>query len=276
MRSTPPFIRSAGHTLAALAAAYRVGASDAVSATPVLLGRAIFYGVCLMVLTAFWDKVAAQRLAGTLATRLPAGGLGVYIGVTEWITLSAPAVHLKLQDDLRSGALEPHLLRPKHYLAQTLAGEAGGMTIRLAVLGAAGLVLLALSHRAAPPGLGLVYVAVLGFIGTAIGLLLLAAVGLTAFWIRRVLPPLLIVQKLLFLLGGLFAPISFYPPWLHAIAAATPFAANMAFAGEAMLTPSPAAFGWALAAQAFWFVGLSLLLALIWRAGLRKLLTAGI
>ena len=276
MRSMPPFIRSAGHTLAAMAAAYRVGVRDAVSATPVLIGRAIFYGVCLMVLTAFWDKVGAQRLAGTLATRLPPGGLAPYIGVTEWITLSAPAVHLRLQDDIRSGALEPHLLRPKAYLVQLLAGDIGGMSVRLAMLGAAGLLLLALSGRTWPPGLGLVYVAVLGFIGTAIGLLLLAIVGLTAFWLRRVLPPLLIVQKLLFLLGGLFAPISFYPPWLHAIAAASPFAANMAFAGEAMLSPSPAAFAWALAAQTFWLAGLSLIIALVWRAGMAKLLRRGV
>lgn len=259
-----------------MAAAYRIGLSAAVAATPVLVGRAIFYGVCLMVLTAFWDKVGAQRLAGTLAVRLPPGGLAPYIGVTEWITLSAPAVHLKLQDDIRSGALEPHLLRPKAYLAQTLAGEAGGMTARLVMLGAAGLLLLALSGRPWPTGFGLVYVAVLGFVGTAIGLLILAAVGLTAFWIRRVLPPLLIVQKLMFLLGGLFAPIAFYPPWLHAIAAASPFAANIGFAGEAVLAPSPAAFAWALAAQAAWFAGLSLILALIWRAGIRKLLTTGV
>ena len=53
-----------------MAAAYRVGLAAALSAWPVLLGRAIFYGVCLMVLVAFWDKVGSQRLAGTLAVRL--------------------------------------------------------------------------------------------------------------------------------------------------------------------------------------------------------------
>ena len=275
MRSTPPWTSRTLSTLAAMGAAYRVGLASALAAWPVLLGRAIFYGVCLMVLVAFWDKVGSQRLAGTLAMRLPPGGLGVYIGVTEWVTLSVPAIQLRLEDDIRSGALEPHLLRPKPYLAQTLAGEAGGMSARLAMLGAAGLLLLALSGRTWPPGFGLVYVAVLGAIGAGIGMLLYALVGLTAFWMRRVLPALLLMQKLMFLLGGLFAPISLYPGWLHTLAVASPFAAHLAFAGQAILSPSAADFGRALAAQAFWAVALSLAAALIWRAGLAKTMKGG-
>jgi ABC-2 type transport system permease protein len=258
-----------------MGAAYRIGLASALAAWPVLLGRAIFYGVCLMVLVAFWDKVGAQRLAGTLAVRLPPGGLGVYIGVTEWVTLSVPAIQLRLEDDIRSGALEPHLLRPKPYLAQTIAGEWGAMTARLVMLGVAGLLLLGLSGRPWPPGFGLLYVAVLGVIGAGIGVLLYALVGLMAFWMRRVLPALLIMQKLMFLLGGLFAPITFFPGWLHAIAAASPFAAHLAFAGQAVLTPSASDFGRALAAQAIWAALLVLAAALIWRAGLAKVLKGG-
>ena len=275
MRSTPPWTSRLVSTLAAMAAAYRIGLASALAAWPVLLGRAIFYGVCLMVLVAFWDKVGAQRLAGTLAVRLPPGGLAVYIGVTEWVTLSVPAIQLRLEDDIRSGALEPHLLRPKPYLAQTIAGEAGGMSARLAMLAVAGLTLLAVSGRPWPAGFGLAYVAVLGVIGGLIGVLLYTLVGLTAFWLRRVLPALLIMQKLMFLLGGLFAPISFYPGWLHDLAAASPFAAHLAFAGQEVLTPSLADFGRALAAQAAWCVALVLAAALIWRAGLAKLMRGG-
>ncbi|HEY2707433.1 MAG TPA: ABC-2 family transporter protein [Caulobacteraceae bacterium] len=258
-----------------MAAAYRVGLASAVAAWPVLLGRAIFYGVCLMVLVSFWDKVGAQRLAGALL-RLPPGGLGVYVGVTEWVTLSVPAVQLRLEDDIRSGALEPHLLRPKSFLAQTISQEAGGMTARLAMLGVAGLILLTLSGHAWPPGWGLACAAVLGLVGCLIGLLLYTLVGLTAFWLRRVLPVLLIVQKLMFMLGGLFAPIAFYPGWLHQIAALSPFGAHLAFAGQAAIGISWAEFWGALGLQAFWLVALTLAAALVWRAGLAKILTRGI
>src|SRR5580693_6102828 len=202
MRSTPPSISRLVSTAAAMGAAYRIGLASALAAWPVLLGRAIFYGVCLMVLVAFWDKVGAQRLAGTLAVRLPPGGLGVYIGVTEWVTLSVPAIQLRLEDDIRSGALEPHLLRPKPYLAQTIAGEWGAMSARLIVLGLAAILALTVSGREGPPPIAYAYILVLGILGSAIGVLLFSIVGLCAFWIRRVLPPYLVMQKMTFLLGG--------------------------------------------------------------------------
>src|SRR5271170_2142559 len=150
MRSTPPSTDRLLAAGAAAAAGFRIGLASTFAAWPVLLGLALFYGVLMLVIVALWDKVGAARLAGTLATRLPPQGLATYVGVTEWITLSVVAVHLRLEDDIRSGALEPHLLRPKSYLTQTLAEAFGGMSARLLVLGVAAVVLLALSGRAWP------------------------------------------------------------------------------------------------------------------------------
>ncbi|HEY1753273.1 MAG TPA: ABC-2 family transporter protein [Caulobacteraceae bacterium] len=276
MRSTPRSSDKLAAELAAMGASFRVGLDAAVAAWPVLLGRAIFYGVCMLVLTAFWDKVGAQRLAGGFAMRLPPGGLAVYVGVTEWVTLSVPAIQLRLEDDIRSGALEAQLLRPKAYLAQAIAGQAGGMAARLAMLGVAALGLLALSGRAWPPAAAIAEAAVLGVIGAVIGVLVYALVGLTAFWLRRVLPVLLIVQKLMFLLGGLFAPIALYPPWLHAIAAASPFGAHLAFAGQAVIGLTAGELCGALALQGFWLAALSAAAWLVWRAGLARALRQGI
>lgn len=280
MRSTPPWtsrpVATLWAELAAMGAAFRTGLSAAVAAWPVLLGRAIFYGVCLMVLVSFWDKVGAQRLAGAFAPRLPRQGLATYVGVTEWVTLSVPAIQLKLEDDIRGGALEPALLRPKAYLAQAVAGQAGGMAARLVVLGVAALALLAIFGRPWPSPGGLAAAALLGVVGAAIGVLIYGIVGLAAFWIRRVLPALLIVQKLMFLLGGLFAPISLYPDWLRIPATLSPFGAHLAFAGQAVIGLSAADVWRALALQAFWLVALSLAAALVWRAGLAKTLRGGV
>ncbi|HZZ37036.1 MAG TPA: ABC-2 family transporter protein, partial [Caulobacteraceae bacterium] len=151
----------------------------------------------------------------------------------------------------------------------------GGMTARLIVLGLTALAMLAVSGRAAPPLAAWPAVFVLGVGGAAIGVMLYVLVGLSAFWIRRVLPALLIVQKLMFLLGGLFAPISLYPDWLRRLAEATPFAAHLAFAGQAVLTPSADVLWRALAWQAFWLVALAGLAALTWRAGLAKVMKGG-
>jgi len=132
------------------------------------------------------------------------------------------------------------------------------------------------SGIALPRPEALAYVVVLGAFATAIGVLLLSLTGLAAFWVRRVLPPYLIMQKSIFLLGGLFAPISLYPAWFYHFCEATPFAANLFFAGNQMLEPSGQSFAVALLAQLFWIVVLSGLIALVWRAGLAKVLREGL
>ncbi|HEX2591349.1 MAG TPA: ABC-2 family transporter protein [Rhizomicrobium sp.] len=243
---------------------------------PILMGRALFYLVALAVLTALWDKVSAQRLPGTLASVLPPGGLALYVGATEWITLSIASVHLRFEDDIRLGMLEPHLLRPKSYLVQKIAEALGDTFGRMIGIGAAALVILALSGRAVPPPQAFAFTVVLGLFGGAIGVLLYALVGLSAFWVRRVLPPYLIMQKSIFILGGLFAPISLYPLWFYNVAWWTPFAANIFYAGNQMIAPSAQAFGQALIVQVGWLALLSLLVAAVWRAGLRKTLREGV
>jgi ABC-2 type transport system permease protein len=267
--------RALANNIRAASASLVFGTRQAFAAWPVLMGRCIFYLVATIIIVALWDKVTSARLPHTLAAYLPEDGLALYVGVTEWITLSIAAVHLKLEDDIRSGALEPHLLRPKPYLLQKIAEQMGATLARLAALGTAGLVALALSGRAAPPLPAFFYVAVLGVLAAFIGVFLYALVGLTAFWLRRVLPPYMIVQKLYFILGGLFAPITLYPRWLFRFAVATPFA-SLFFAGQQTIEPSFAAFLKALQLGAFWLAVLSVLIALAWSAGMARTLKEGL
>ena len=182
--------RGAGAAWAAL----RVGAGETLAAWPVLAGRCVFFVILLLVLSALWDKVAAEQLPGTLVYALPAGGLALYIGATEWVTLSLPATHLRLEDDIRSGGLEPHLLRPKSYLVQVLSQNLGAAFVRLTVLGITALALLAASGRAWPPLEAFPRLLVLGVLGVVVGVLLYALAGLMAFWARRVLPFQLVIQ----------------------------------------------------------------------------------
>ncbi len=123
----------------------RMGAVASLAGRAVLLGRGVFYLLVIALLATFWDRVAAERLPGTLAPLLPAGGLAVYVGVTEWITLSVPAIHLRLEDDIRSGAIETHLLRPASYPLLRIAESCGGLLVRQGMLGAIGVVALLLS-----------------------------------------------------------------------------------------------------------------------------------
>ncbi|MBV9331167.1 MAG: ABC-2 family transporter protein, partial [Alphaproteobacteria bacterium] len=186
------------------------------------------------------------------------------------------AIHLRLEDDIASGALEPHLLRPKPYLLQKIAESLGSTAARLVAIGAAAVMALSISRIPAPAAGAWLYIAVLGTVGSAIGVLLFAIAGLCAFWIRRVLPAYLITQKLTFLLGGLFAPISLYPAWLFWFAVKTPFAAHTYFPAAEAIAPSARMFVVGLLLQLGWLFVLAALIAAIWQAGLRRILREGV
>jgi len=278
VKSMPLALRAEPSLLGALmsaAAAARLGALQALAAWPVLLGRVLFFLLVLIVLAALWDKVAAEQIA-PLATALPPGGLAVYIAVTEWVTLSVVAIQQPLEDDIHHGALEPYLLRPKPYLLQRVAPAMGEMMVRLFVLGLAALAVLALTGRPLPAPEAWPALLVLGTLGCVIGMLLYVMVGLAAFWLRRVMPAMLIVQKLSFLLGGLLAPISLYPDWLFGFAAATPFGAHLYWVGVQVLTPSVHLFFVGIGLQILWIAILAALCAFVWRIGLRKALREGL
>jgi ABC-2 type transport system permease protein len=278
MRSMPPTPRPEAalkNAMASAAAAARLGAAQALAAWPVLAGRVLFYLLILVVLSALWDKVSAEQ-ATPLARMLPPGGLAVYIGVTEWVALSVVAIQQRLEDDIHNGDLEPYLLRPKSYLLQRVAPAVGEMMVRLVVLGAAGLAALALSGRPLPAPWAWPALLLLGSLGCLVGVLLYVLVGLAAFWMRRVMPAMLIVQKLSFLLGGLLAPISLYPDWLFGFAGASPFGAHLYWVGVQVLTPSARLFWAGIGWQVLWCALLGALCALVWRAGLRRVLREGL
>lgn len=274
MRSTPPWAREALADAGAMAEAFRLGLRGALAAWPALLGRVAFYGVCLMVLGAFWARVGAARLPGTAAMRLPPGGLTPYVGVTEWIVIGVAAAHFRFEDDVRTGAVEASLLRPRSWLGLLLAEQAGASAARMGALAVAGLALLALTGRWPAPA-ALIQVGCLGAGGAVLTLLVYALVGLTAFWMRRVLPAMLIAQKLMFLLGGLFAPVTLYGGWLRTLALASPFAAELYAPAHALLAPSWREFVRALALQGVWIAGLAMAAGLLCRAGLARTLREG-
>lgn len=274
MKSMPRPAGAESGAVAAALQAFRLGMSQTLAGWPVLLGRCLFYVLLMVVLSGLWDKVAAEQVAG-LARRAPVASFVLYVGATEWITLSLPALHLKFEDDIRGGALEVHLLRPKAYLIQAIAQGCGWGCVRMAALGATGLAMLAISGRPWPPAIAFVFLAVLGVLGTVVGVLLYALAGLGAFWTRRTLPFQLIVQKLMFVLGGLFAPVTLYPAALRRIGEASPFAAHLYWAGIQAIRPSPALFLTGLAWQLLWLVLLAAACWALWTAGVRKLLVEG-
>jgi ABC-2 type transport system permease protein len=252
------------------------GSCTATFGNPVVLaGRCAFYILLMTIITALWAKVAQEQVAGSLAYLLPAGGLGFYVGVTEVATLGTPAMHLRLEDDIRSGVIESRLLRPKSHLLLRFGEAMGGAMARMSALVACGAIMLAFSHFAVPAPVWWPAIALLlllsGVIGVEIGLL----VGLSVFWLGRALPLHIVNQKVAFLLGGLMAPVTLYPDWLARFAMATPYAAQLYWPATMATRPSVALFVAALGWQLLWIALLAGLAAWAWRRGVARLLREG-
>jgi ABC-2 type transport system permease protein len=261
-----PLLRSA-------CAMARIGAVATLSAHAVLLGRALFYLLVMVILGMFWNAVAAEHAAG--AVPLPPG-IVLYVGIAECITLSVPAIHLRLEDDIRSGAIEAHLLRPLPYLLGKIAETIGGMAVRLGVLGIGGALALPVFGVAPPSVAAWPLLIPLVLLGGTVHVMLVAIVGLSTFWVRRSLAAYLVMQKLIFLLGGLFAPVTLYPSWLARVAALSPFAASLYWPAVVALEHDAATVLKAFAAVLAWIAILALVCGGIWRAGMQRLLSRGI
>lgn len=237
-----------------------------------VVGRVAFYAVILLIFSRLWHVVFEQ---GGLPERSPAELLW-YLALTEWVVLSAPPLHLDIEADARSGDVAYRLPRPISYLGARLAEAAGAMATRLLSLGLAGvgLVLVMAGEWPREPA-GLLLALPLGVLASVVNLLFVAAIGLSALWLHDASPVYWIWQKCAFVLGGLLLPLEIYPEWLRGVASWTPFPALMHGVGSS-------AFGWnpelALRTGAVlvgWGLVAAVLLAGVYRRGLRALDVGG-
>jgi len=123
--------------------------------------------------------------------------------------------------------------------------------------------------RALPAG------AVTVVLGIVLGTTLQASVGLLAFWFEEVMPFWWILQKLVFVIGGMFIPIDFYPQWLQGIAKLTPFAFAAYWPATTFVAFSTGRFVTTIVGQIVYIGLLGLLASLLFRAAVRKLHVQG-
>jgi ABC-2 type transport system permease protein len=161
-----------------------------------------------------------------------------YLAVTEWIMLSAPLLHVAIQEDIRRGDIVYQLGRPISYVGAVLARGVGQLAVRLAWLGVAAVIWAFVFSGSLPDASVVLVLAPLGLLAANLLCVIYVLVGLTAFWIHEVNSIYWVVQKFTFILGGLMLPLSFYPAWLRDVARATPFA-NILEGPAALLLESP-------------------------------------
>ena len=230
-----------------------------------LIGRVVFFAIIMLIFSRLW---AVAFEAGGVSEGTPRD-LTWYMALTEWVALSVPMVHLDIERDVRTGEVSVQLPRPLSYLGLQLAKGFGTAAAQLAAIGIGGGLLTWLVAGGLPTHpLGLALAAPLVALATGLGVVVLALIGLAAFWLQECGPVYWVWQKLLFILGGLILPLSLYPAWLATAARLTPCAALLNLPASLVLHPGAQAFAVALGAQLFWGAVLVVLTAAVYRRAL--------
>lgn len=243
-----------------------IAARQALAARGGLLGRLLFFWALMTIFSQLWIAVGPEY----------AVNYTWYLGITELVALGVPQIYIGIEQDVRRGDIAYRIGRPISYVGSKIVEGAGEFAVRFAVLatfGMAGTWLLCGQLPAEPWSLA--FAIPLAFMAGLLMLILQALIGLSAFWLQDAAPVYWIVQKLLFIFGGLMIPLSVYPGWLHDIADATPFSAMLYGCGRLVLDFDPALAvdtAWRLAAWAVLLLGL---LILVYRRSLTALTVNG-
>jgi ABC-2 type transport system permease protein len=183
----------------------------------------------------------------------------------------------QFEEDALQGRLSPHLLQPLHPLWRYVAAHQAEQATRLPfVLVIASLFFVLQPQAFAWPSPARVLLGVLSVgLAFAINFLLQSLIATLCFWSERAsaLERLLYVPTVF--LSGLVAPLQAFPPDLRRLALHTPFPYLIGFpaqvlAGNPMGEGQPFGLAAGFAAMALWIGLLLPLLALLWRAGVRR------
>jgi ABC-2 type transport system permease protein len=224
--------------LAKYAAFSRISATQARREPHELYGRMAFFAVILGVFSSLWGAVAE---AGMPVAGDPTS-LVWYLAATEWILLSAPPIHVEIQEAIRRGDVVYRLGHPVSYVAAEFARGLGLLAVRAPFLGLTAFLSAFAFTGGIPPLNALLIVVPFGFAASALITALYLAIGLLAFWLQDVAPVYWVWQKLMFVLGGLMLPLDVYPEFIQHAAVFTPFpsllAAPASFVlGTSLVTP---------------------------------------
>lgn len=243
-------------------ALFRVGWESARQDKVTRIALATIYVGLIVVLSGLYRMTPFETLTG--AGHLNYVSVVWYMTLTELVAIAVWTQYREVREEILSHQIASRFILPLSYYRLKF-GEWLGRTARsmleFAILGTGVAWLLTGDLVLAPsalPGLALsLLLAVIIFNNLHL------IIGLLEVWGAHSRPGFLIMQKLLFLLGGLLIPLDIYPAWLQKIAWATPFPAIL-------YGPASFAFGKSggdaltlLAVQLFWIfatLGVALML----------------
>lgn len=200
---------------------------------PAFLLQNFFLVIILFIFFSLWRVVYADKV---LVAGLSLNQVLWYLTFTETIELSKSRSFIQIQDEIKDGSIAYALGRPYSYVAFTIVKAMGEAAVRVGPIFLEGSLVAWLLIGGLPDfwlHLPLVLLVVPG--GILLTTLWGVNIGLLAFWTEEVAPFYWILQKLIFILGGMFFPLDFFPRWIQGTARMLPFAFSAYWPGITMV-----------------------------------------
>jgi len=232
-----------------------------------------FFVVILFVFFSLWKVIYGEQ---TLIAGLSLTQTLWYLSFTETVELSKVRVYLQIQEEVKEGSIAYALNRPYSYIGFKTARAFGESLVKVVPIMSLGF-LVCLLFAGPLPGyfrnfpFGLILI----FGGILLNILWAVIIGLLSFWTEEVSPFYWILQKLIFIIGGLFIPIDLFPHWLQGIAKSAPFAFSAYWPAITMVNFSWDTFQRALTGQVFYIGVLTLAAWGIFQTALKKVHVQG-
>ena len=202
--------------------------------------RVIFLGVILYIFLRLWQVTFSETGASEL------GGLSLaqmlwYLAVTESIILSGPRVSQTVDQDVRTGQLAVHLIKPLSYPLYCLGNCLGERSVRFALNLSVGLLMVTCFVGPIQVTLQSVLFLLLALpLAFILDFLANFLIGLGAFWLEDTTGLMLIYSRITMVLGGMLIPIELFPEYMQPYLKALPFASIVYGPARMFVDPDPA------------------------------------
>ena len=237
--------------LSALWFAFRIGMRRIASEKIAMAGQVIVYAILVVSYAIVFQGVKPDALA---RFNLKTSQLIWYFVVTQAVVTCSYYYYRELEITIRSGDIEPLLVRPVEFWPMLMAEWLGQYVARMLVVLPVGIVCACCCGGGRPEG-GLASWLLTAFCLLASGMLfncLHLLVGCTAPWANPIEQVYRFWQKLLFFVGARTSPLIFYPAFMAGLAWLTPFPAVLAVSGNAAAIAPPRAIVLQMAMQLCW------------------------
>lgn len=261
------------HDLCALLHLFKIGARKQWEARAMLASGIMM----LVLLIALWGALWLHVDAATLARyELNSAKMIWYLSLSETVIFAASYFHREVIAQVREGHVTSSLTRPLSYPLLSLAEVFGQAAMRLVIFGAVAITTAYAMGGAFPsPEMSAIFLPLSLALSCGILIVGMLILGLSALWLPLAEPLSWMVQKLIFVFGGLVVPVSVMPFALKAVGWATPFPAVLYAPASFVIDSSPGHVAAMIGIQAAWGLGMAWIAAIVWSAAVRKMMREG-